>query len=231
MTGLPQALLARLGALALAFVLGVGAGAWLQASRSAATALQQAKADTAAVQATTVQATAAVAAVGADVAAIRANAAIVTERVRHAAPLIASQPAGAGSPRGVHAAVAAGLGAVGPGLRVPAAGGAGPVSDADMRGRTAEPAGPADDAGDSGAGGRGLVLSLAAVSLWNSALAGQVVPAGSCRADDPASAACAAASSASIEDAWVNHAANAAGCAEDRARYARLIDFLQRTSR
>lgn len=91
----------------------------------------------------------------------------------------------------------------------------------------AGPDAPAPDAqGD--AGGRDGPLTLGAVSLWNSALAGADVPAGACGADDPTSPACATDSGLDLQDAWRNHAANAASCAEDRARYQRLIEYLQR---
>lgn len=69
-------------------------------------------------------------------------------------------------------------------------------------------------------------LTLAAVSLWNSALAQRDVAAGACRADAPASPACAAGSNATLADAWRNHAVNAASCAEDRARYQSLINLI-----
>lgn len=85
---------------------------------------------------------------------------------------------------------------------------------------------PLDHAGD--AGSTDPVLSLAAVSLWNSALAGADVPAGACRSDDPTSAACAAGSGITLFEAWQNHATNAFACAADRARHQGLIDFIQR---
>ncbi len=76
----------------------------------------------------------------------------------------------------------------------------------------------------------GLELSLGAVWLWNSALAGADIPAGACRAATAASqpeAACAPSSGLTADDAWANHAANAQSCAEDRQRHQRLIDYLQ----
>lgn len=85
---------------------------------------------------------------------------------------------------------------------------------------------PLDHPGD--AGSADPVLSLAAVSLWNSALAGADVPAGACRSDDPTSAACAAGSGITLYEAWQNHAANAFACAADRARHQGLIDFITR---
>lgn len=87
----------------------------------------------------------------------------------------------------------------------------------------AAPPGPPDEVG-----GTGLRLTLAAVSLWNSALAGADVPAGACRAADPTSAACAADAGVGIDQAWANHATNAASCAADRARQASLIAFIKR---
>lgn len=82
---------------------------------------------------------------------------------------------------------------------------------------------PADDAGAVPG------LTLAAVWVWNSTLAGENVPAGACGADAATSqpdAACAEAAGLDIEDAWRNHAVNAQSCAADRARHQRLIDFL-----
>ncbi len=76
------------------------------------------------------------------------------------------------------------------------------------------------------AGGSGVLLTVAAVSLWNSALAGVDMPAGACSPADTASEACAADSGATLEAAWANHATNAASCAADRARYQALIDHL-----
>lgn len=70
-------------------------------------------------------------------------------------------------------------------------------------------------------------LTLAAVSLWDSALAGRPVPAGACRADDLAASACAAASGYSLADAIDNHLSNATACREDRARHRALIAYLQ----
>lgn len=74
-------------------------------------------------------------------------------------------------------------------------------------------------------------LSLGAVWLWNSALAGTDVPAGACGPDGAASDACAADAGLTVEDAWDNHLANARSCAADRARHRALIEFLgQRTT-
>lgn len=69
-------------------------------------------------------------------------------------------------------------------------------------------------------------LSLGAVWLWNSALAGADVPAGACGADAVTGEACAATSGLTTADAWDNQAVNAKSCAEDRLRYQRLIDYL-----
>lgn len=82
----------------------------------------------------------------------------------------------------------------------------------------------ATDLVPSGGGGD---LSLAAVWMWNSALAGADVRAGACGTADTSTAACAAAAGATVSDAWANHAVNARACAEDRLRYRRLIDHLQ----
>lgn len=73
-------------------------------------------------------------------------------------------------------------------------------------------------------------LTLGAVWLWNAALSGQAAaPAGACRVDaatGQANPACATRSGLTLDDAWDNHAANAAACAQDRARHQRLIDYL-----
>lgn len=79
-------------------------------------------------------------------------------------------------------------------------------------------------------------LSLGAVWVWDSALAGADLPAGACGAADASYAACASASGFDLSDAWANHAANAETCAQDRARHQRLIDYIhqqvnQRASR
>ena len=71
-----------------------------------------------------------------------------------------------------------------------------------------------------------LVLSNGALWMWNSALAGADIPSGSCGLADPASPACAAETSVTVDDALANHAENARLCAEDRLRHQRLIDFL-----
>jgi hypothetical protein len=80
-------------------------------------------------------------------------------------------------------------------------------------------------------GAAGLELSLGAVWVWNSALAGADTPAGSCGAATAASqpgTACAPSSGLTADDAWANQADNAQSCAADRQRYQRLIDFLKR---
>ena len=74
-----------------------------------------------------------------------------------------------------------------------------------------------------------VALSLGAVWLWNSALAGTDTPAGACGAADTAQAACALDSGLGLEAAWVNHEVNAKSCALDRLRHQRLIDFVGQT--
>lgn len=69
-------------------------------------------------------------------------------------------------------------------------------------------------------------LSLAAVWMWNSSLAGTDVPAHSCGSADTSEQACAADSGLSLADAWANHHANAKSCAVDRERHRALIEFL-----
>lgn len=73
-------------------------------------------------------------------------------------------------------------------------------------------------------------LSLGAVWMWNSALAGAEVPAGACGADAAAaeaSSACAQGAGITLDDAWDNHTVNARSCAADRLRHQRLIDYLK----
>jgi len=70
-------------------------------------------------------------------------------------------------------------------------------------------------------------LSLGAVWMWNSALAGQDAPVGACGLADTSEAACAADSGVSLTAAWDNQALNARLCAEDRLRHQRLIDYIQ----
>lgn len=75
-----------------------------------------------------------------------------------------------------------------------------------------------------------LRLTAHGLRLWDSALASRYVPAGACGADDPAAAACAAATAVTVADAWSNHIENARRCAITSARYQRLIEFLQSRS-
>jgi type II secretory pathway pseudopilin PulG len=70
------------------------------------------------------------------------------------------------------------------------------------------------------------VLTAGAVWVWNSALTGADQPANACGAADPTAAACAAATSSTIDDAWDNHIANAKACAANRLAHQRLIDFV-----
>ena len=70
-------------------------------------------------------------------------------------------------------------------------------------------------------------LSLGAVRLWNSDLAGIDLPAGACGVAGAADGACAAASGTDLDAAWRNHSRNAESCALDRQRFQALIDYLQ----
>jgi hypothetical protein len=229
MTDISTKLLAGLGGLALAFVLGVGTGQRLAHTAAVAAGVKAAEARAVVLEKARVTGETSVAALGVQVADIRSNQNTVEKRTTHA-PLLATAPAcrvapsrGPAVPAPVHAAGLAGpaaaetgAGPAGPGLRV-----AGAAAAAGL----VPPGVPADVSG----GGVDPGLSLGAVSLWNSALAGHDVPAGACRADDTTSAACAAGANVSLAAAWRNHAANAASCAEDRARYQHLIDFLRAT--
>ncbi len=78
-----------------------------------------------------------------------------------------------------------------------------------------------------GAGATSLVLTHGAVWMWNSALTGTDQPAHACGATNPTAAACAAATSLTVDDAWDNHIANAQACAANRLAHQRLIDFIQ----
>lgn len=75
-------------------------------------------------------------------------------------------------------------------------------------------------------GGSDHRLSLAAVWMWNSSLAGADVPAHSCGLADTSSEACAADSGLTVEDVWDNQHVNAKSCASDRLRHRALIEFL-----
>lgn len=70
-------------------------------------------------------------------------------------------------------------------------------------------------------------ITLGAVWMWNSALAGVDAPAGACGLADQSESACAADSGISLQDAWDNQALNARICAQDRLRHQRLIDFVK----
>lgn len=83
------------------------------------------------------------------------------------------------------------------------------------------------DAGTvAGAPGGAPGLTLAAVWMWNSALAATDMPAGACGAADTATEACAADSGIDLAAAWANQAMNAKTCALDRLRHQQLIDYL-----
>ncbi len=84
-----------------------------------------------------------------------------------------------------------------------------------------ETLGSGERAGDS------PVLTAGAVWVWNSALTGTDQPSGSCGSLDTSEAACAVATSATLDDAWANHRTNAQACAENRLAHDRLIDFLK----
>jgi hypothetical protein len=69
-------------------------------------------------------------------------------------------------------------------------------------------------------------LTTGAVWMWNSALTGTDQPSGACGLADTSQAACAAATTATVDDAWANHKTNAQLCAEDRLVHQRLFDYL-----
>lgn len=99
-----------------------------------------------------------------------------------------------------------------------AAAGAASPSTADAAGGTAHPPGT----------GSRVLLSAAAVRLWDSALAGVDQPFAGCSGADPASTACAAASDIDFTAAIGNNAENARLCAIDRLRHNELIDAVER---
>ncbi|HEX7865983.1 MAG TPA: hypothetical protein VF555_13610 [Variovorax sp.] len=91
--------------------------------------------------------------------------------------------------------------------------------------------GPRADAAPPGDTQRDVVrgphrLSLAAVWMWNSALAGTDIPAGACGFADTSGEACATDAGITVDDAWTNHDINARSCAADRLRHRALIEFL-----
>lgn len=99
------------------------------------------------------------------------------------------------------------------------------------RSDTPGPQAPGPDQGPASAtvGDGGPVLTLAAVRMWNGALTGTDKAAGACGpagAAEGADVACAQGAGLTLDDAWLNHAANAKACAADRQRYQHLIDFL-----
>jgi hypothetical protein len=144
-----------------------------------------------------------------------------------AAPACRGALFSAAQPAGDAAGVAAAGGGVAAGG---AAGGADDLAGPGLRGALPAAGGGGDGAAlaDGAGAAPDVRLTLGAVSLWNSALEGRLVPAGACRTADPAEQACAADAGLSVDDAWDNHATNAASCAADRARLAGLIDYLTR---
>ena len=73
-------------------------------------------------------------------------------------------------------------------------------------------------------------LNVGAVWMWNSALAGRDIAAGTCdaaAAAGGAEAACAEDSGLDLDDAWANQQENARSCASDRQRFKSLIEFLK----
>ena len=107
-----------------------------------------------------------------------------------------------------------------------ASGGAAGLKRADAPGGAGPGQGQSAPDGGSAGGVSGLVLSLGAVWVWNSALAGADFAAGACAAADTTGQACAAASGIPLEAAWTNHVENAKSCALDRLRHQHLIDYL-----
>ena len=149
----------------------------------------------------------AVAALQTQLAAAQTHTQTLQERLRHA-PIVTARP----SVRNVVAACNAPDAAAA--TRQPGA----------QAGAAAPAQSPPALAGGAGADDPGI--TLAAVSLWNSALAGSDMPAGACTADQPASEACAADAGVTFTALWQNHTTNAASCAQDRARFAALIALL-----
>lgn len=100
----------------------------------------------------------------------------------------------------------------------------GAAASADAGNRpTADPAAPGDIQPSDGGDRR---LSLGAIWMWNSSLAGMDTPAHSCGLADTSSESCAPDSGLTVEDAWANQHLNAKSCAADRIRHRALIEFL-----
>jgi uncharacterized protein HemX len=90
----------------------------------------------------------------------------------------------------------------------------------------AAPAGPA-----AAEGADGEQLSLAAVRLWNSALAGADVPAGACGAAAAPAAACAAGAGIGLGQLHANGLDNAQRCSACRQQLDALITLLEQQQR
>ncbi len=208
--------LAALGLLALVFGLGFVAGQRTERASAAAQALKVEQANAKHLDRARKEGDWQVTQLQQQLATARDYRDTTTERLRHAPLIIASC-----APKRPAAALPPGRAAQWPAVAAVAAAPSTGATPGTGPGETASAAPGVDDSGD-------MRLTVAAVSLWNSALAGHDVPEGACSPDDAASAACAAAAGLTVRDAWRNQATNAASCAADRARYQRLIDYVQR---
>ena len=155
------------------------------------------------------------AALNAELTTLRAHAATLTERLSHV-PLTVPRPTCIAT-RAPASAAAPAVARHGPGLAGDAAGVVPELGRAPG----------ADAPGQDSAAGDADELTLGAVSVWNSALAGADVPAGACGLAGAPDDACSAGAGIGIEEVWANHVTNAEACAVDRRRYQRLIDHLQ----
>ncbi len=198
-------------AVALLIGLGYGMGLAHAYQRQAAAAQRQATDLVAQFQAGVRKGAADAASLNTELMALRSHNRQLTERLAHV-PLTVPRPACIATRTPADAAVAQ----LRPGLARDAAG---VVPDL---GR----APGADAPGQDGAAGDADELTLGAVSVWNSALAGADVPAGACGLAGAPDDACSAGAGVGIEEVWANHVTNAGACAFDRRRYQRLIDHL-----
>lgn len=198
-------------AVALLIGLGYGLGLAHAYQRQAAAAQRQAADLVAQFQAGVRKGAADAASLNTELHALRSHNTQLTQRLAHV-PLTVPRPACIATRTPAAAAVAQHR----PGLAGDAAGavpdlGRAPGADAPSQDSAA---GDADE------------LTLGAVSVWNSALAGADVPAGACGLAGAPDDACAAGAGIGIEAVWANHVTNAEACAVDRRRYQRLIDHL-----
>ena len=202
-------------AVALLIGLGYGMGLAHAYQRQAAKAQRQATDLVAQFQAGVRKGAADAASLNSELMALRSHNTQLTERLAHV-PLTVPRPTCIAT-RAPASAAAPAVARHGPGLAGDAAGVVPELGRAPG----------ADAPGQDSAAGDADELTLGAVSVWNSALAGADVPAGACGSAGAPDDACSAGAGIGIEEVWANHVTNAEACAVDRRRYQRLIDHLQ----